>query len=90
MAETKKLEQQEMQSIEDLRNQSTDLIFQFGQVEMEIMITSKRLEELQNAKSDLEGQYIELQTKEQNVINDLTEKYGAGSLNVENGEFIAS
>ena len=90
MAETKKLEQQEMQSIEDLRNQSTDLIFQFGQVEMEIMITSKRLEELQNAKSDLEGQYIELQTKEQKVIDDLTGKYGAGSLNIENGEFNAS
>ena len=90
MSEKKVLEQNEMQSIEELRNQSTDLIFQFGQVEMEIMITSKRLEELQNAKSDLEGQYIELQTKEQNVINELTEKYGAGSLNVENGEFIAS
>ena len=90
MSEKKVLEQNEMQSIEELRNQSTDLIFQFGQVEMEMMIVQKRLEELQNAKSDLEGQYIELQTKEQNVINDLTEKYGAGSLNVENGEFIAS
>jgi len=90
MPEKKVLEQNEMQSIEELRNQSTDLIFQFGQVEMEIMITSKRLEELQNAKSDLENRYIDLQNKEQNVINDLTEKYGAGSLNVENGEFIGS
>ena len=90
MSENKKLEQNEMQSIEELRNQSTDLIFQFGQVEMEIMITSKRLEELQNAKSDLENEYINLQNKEQNVIEELTKKYGAGSLNVENGEFIAS
>ncbi len=90
MSENKKLEQNEMQSIEELRNQSTDLIFQFGQVEMEIMITSKRLEELQNAKSDLETRYIELQANEEKVISDLTEKYGAGSLNIENGEFIAS
>jgi hypothetical protein len=42
MSENKKLEQNEMQSIEELRNQSTDLIFQFGQVEMETMITKKR------------------------------------------------
>ena len=33
---------------------------------------------------------LELQNKEQKVINDLTGKYGAGSLNIENGEFIAS
>ncbi len=49
MSENKKLEQNEMQSIEELRNQSTDLIFQFGQVEMETMITKKRLSELENS-----------------------------------------
>ena len=90
MAEKKVLAQQEMQSIEELRNQSTDLIFRFGQVEMETMITQKRLTELETAKSNLENEYINLQTKEQQVIDDLTTKYGAGSLNIENGEFIAS
>ena len=90
MAESKKLGQEEMQSIEELRNQSTDFIFQFGQIEMEIMITQKRLSELETAKLNLEKEYITLQGKEQQVINDLTEKYGAGSLNIENGEFIAS
>ena len=90
MPENKKLEQNEMQSIEELRNQSTDLIFQFGQVEMEMMIVQKRLEELKTAKSDLENRYMDLQNQEQNVIEELTKKYGAGSLNVENGEFIAS
>tara|TARA_R100001126_G_scaffold95917_1_gene67880 strand:- start:2497 stop:2769 length:273 start_codon:yes stop_codon:yes gene_type:complete len=90
MAEKKVLAQQEMQSIEELRNQSTDLIFRFGQVEMETMITQKRLTELETAKSNLENEYINLQTKEQQVIDELTAKYGAGSLNIENGEFIAS
>ena len=90
MPEKKVLEKNEMQSIEKMGNQSTDLIFQFGQVEMETMITQKRLEELKTAKSELENRYAELQDKEQQVINDLTQKYGAGSLNVENGEFIAS
>lgn len=90
MSEKTVLEQKEMQSIEDLRNQSTDLIFQFGQVEMEILITSKRLEELKTAKTDLEARYHELQGQEQQVIQDLTNKYGAGSLNIENGEFVAT
>jgi chromosome segregation ATPase len=90
MSEKKVLEQKEMQSIEDLRNQSTDLIFQFGQVEMEILITQNRLEELKTAKTDLETQYHELQNQERQVIQDLTNKYGAGSLNIENGEFVAS
>ena len=90
MSEKKVLEQKEMQSIEDLRNQSTDLIFQFGQVEMEILITQNRLEELKTAKTDLETQYHELQNQERQVIQDLTNKYGAGSLNIEYGEFVAS
>jgi L-lactate utilization protein LutC len=90
MSEKKVLEQEEMKSIEDLRNQSTDLIFQFGQVEMEILITEKRLEQLKTAKVDLETRYTELQSAEEQVIQDLTGKYGAGQLNVENGEFVAS
>ena len=90
MSDTKVITQEELKSIEDLRKQSTDLIFEFGQVEMEIHVTETRLNELKSHKEKLQFRYKELQSKETEIVQTLNEKYGAGTLNIENGEFIAS
>lgn len=90
MSEKQVITQEEMKSIETLRNSSTDLIFEFGQVEMEIMMTEKRLTELRSYKTTLETKYKELQDEETAVVKSLNDKYGAGTLNIENGEFVAS
>ena len=43
MAENKVITKDEMETIEQLRSSSTDLIFEFGQTEMEIMISEKTI-----------------------------------------------
>jgi len=90
MSETKVITQEELKSIEELRGKSTDLIFEFGQTEMEIMMTEKRLTDLKSHKSSLETKYKELQDTETLLVQSLNEKYGAGTLNIESGEFVAS
>ena len=90
MSQNKVISTEELDSIKSLRNSSTDLIFEFGQVELEIMMTEKRLTELKNHKASLEDRYNNLQKNETDLVQSLNEKYGAGTLNVESGEFVAS
>jgi hypothetical protein len=90
MSEKQVITQEELKSVETLRNSSTDLIFEFGQVELEIMMTEKRLTELKNHKASLEDRYNNLQKDETKLVQSLNEKYGAGTLNIESGEFVAS
>lgn len=90
MSEKQVITQEELKSVETLRNSSTDLIFEFGQVELEIMMTEKRLTELKNHKASLEDRYNNLQKHETELVQSLNEKYGAGTLNIESGEFVAS
>ena len=90
MSEKQVITQEEMKSVETLRNSSTDLIFEFGQVEMEIIMSERRLSDLRAHKTTLETRYKELQEQEAKLVQSLNEKYGAGTLNVENGEFVAS
>ena len=90
MAENKVITKDEMETIEQLRSSSTDLIFEFGQTEMEIMISEKRLIDLKSHKEQLESRYIELQDNERTLVTSLNERYGPGTLNIENGEFVAT
>jgi predicted nuclease with TOPRIM domain len=90
MSEKQVITKDELKSVEELRSSSTDLIFQFGQVEMEIIMLQDRLKELTTHKDSLQTQYKELQEKEATLVDQFNTKYGAGTLNIENGEFVAS
>lgn len=90
MSENKVITAEEMKSIEQLKSSSTDLIFEFGQTELEIIMTDKRLNDLKSHKESLEQRYAELQSQELQLVNDLNKKYGPGTLNIENGEFVAT
>jgi len=90
MSEKQVITKDELKSVEELRSSSTDLIFQFGQVEMEIIMLQDRLKELTTHKDSLQTRYKELQEKEATLVDQFNTKYGAGTLNIENGEFVAS
>lgn len=68
----------ELKEIQDLQN---SLLFRLGQIEYQ----------LRNLNSDKESMYLELSSSEQKsaeIAKRLEEKYGAGTVNMENGEFI--
>ena len=90
MSENKVITDDEMKAIEQLKSSSTDLIFEFGQTELEIIMTDKRLTDLKAHKESSEQRYAELQKEEVQMVNDLNKKYGPGTLNIDNGEFVAT
>ena len=68
----------ELKEIQDLQN---SLLFKLGQIEYQ----------LRNLNNDKETISLELSSSEQKSVElakKLEEKYGAGTINMENGEFI--
>lgn len=90
MSEIKKFTQEELEKIKLLRDENSQKILEFGQIELELIITNKRLELLETTKKQLHDMYMELQNKEQLLVKELNEKYGAGTVDLESGEFISS
>ena len=88
MTQPIKFTQEELDQITELRDGNSKKILEFGQVELEILLANQRLESLDVAKGNLQKDYTGLQTKEQELVQTLNEKYGAGSVDLSNGEFI--
>ena len=88
MAEPIKFTQEELEQITKLRDENSQKISEFGQVELEMLLTSQRMESLSIAKDNLQKDYVKLQTNEQELVSTLNEKYGAGQVDLSSGEFI--
>jgi hypothetical protein len=76
--------------INEMREQGTELVYRLGQIEMELISTEEQLESLKGAKVAAINEYKQLQQKETDLVKELTDKYGTGTLNIESGEFVAS
>ena len=90
MSEKNVIEQEHMNQIQQLRETSTELIYRLGQIEMELITTNQRLDDLNAAKVAAISEYKQLQKTENELVDSLTEKYGIGTLNIDSGEFVAS
>jgi len=90
MAETQQLSKEEKIQIEEIKNSSQQKVFEFGQIELEVILCNQRMDFLNQEKERLTNQYKELQTKEESLVNSITKKYGTGTLNIESGEFLPS
>lgn len=85
MAETIKFTEEEVQAIQALRQNVTNVFTQLGQVRIE---RKRRLEEIEKLESELHDRHTALQDEEQKLFAQLNEKYGDGNYNPETNEFI--
>jgi len=72
MSEVKKLSPDELQAVKDIKQEYNNLAFELGELEI------KKLQLIEIQKI--------LASKENKLANDLTEKYGPGTINIETGE----
>lgn len=89
MSETKKLAKEELDMIDQLRADTQQKIMQFGEVELEFVYLEKRKEQLQELKETFKKELDEIQNKEAEFSRSLETKYGQGTLNLQNGEFVS-
>ena len=88
MSNNKKFTTEEIDEIKDLRDKNNNLISEMGGLELEKLLLEKRLDSVHEAKEKVEKDFILLQETEKNLVEKLNEKYGAGTVDLRNGEFI--
>ena len=87
MAETKKFEEAELAKLKDLQDRFNNIVLQLGQVNIEMIKLNAEKTRLENVKTQLETDYATLRTNEQELAKQLTDKYGAGVLDPQTGNF---
>ena len=83
MADEIKFTDDELKSIEELRSEYVNITNRFGQIALTRYNVEKQQEQ---AEADFE----QIRAKEQKVLNDITEKYGPGTLDPNTGVFTPS
>ena len=82
-----KFTDEEIKSLQDLQTSYSNVRSSFGDLEIQRMQTEQRLEQINNEKLRLETEYSALNMSEQQLVNDLNEKYGPGNLDPNTGVF---
>tara|TARA_E500000318_G_scaffold1441_1_gene1903 strand:- start:2102 stop:2386 length:285 start_codon:yes stop_codon:yes gene_type:complete len=82
-----KFTQDEINSLQALQTNYANVRSAFGDLEVQRIQTEQRLEQINNEKFRLETEYSKLNTSEQQLVNDLNEKYGPGNLDPTTGVF---
>ena len=77
--ETKVLTQDELTQLRNLKEQQQNILMDLGSIEY-------RMSLLEQTKSNLKSQVLELEKLNNHLGAQLTEKYGNGTLNLETGE----
>ena len=88
MSDTIKFTQEELDQINRLKDANALKIHEFGQIELELILAEQRIESLSEAKDKLQEAYKKLQNDETELVRTLNEKYGAGTVDLQSGEFV--
>jgi chromosome segregation ATPase len=86
----KDFSQEDVETVKDLQSKYAATTAQIGQVEIELYILKKRLEQMTNLRDQLFERYDGLQKDETDLVKSLNEKYGDGVLDLDSGKFIPS
>jgi len=88
MADPIKFTDEELNSLKELRTNNANIVNQFGQVELEKFLADKRMEQLSEARLQLEVQLEKLQERERELVKELNDKYGVGTVDIDSGVFV--
>ena len=81
MEDKKVLTEEEIKLINELRSQFQGLTQMTGEISVQIM-------DLEIKRDQLKNSLFELQKQESEIIGNIEEKYGKGTISLETGEFV--
>ena len=80
----------ELKTISELSVKNNDITARFGQLAITKINLEKQSEQVEEQEFALHEELDNLRKEEQKILNEITEKYGPGSLNPETGVFTPS
>ena len=90
MAEDTKFTEDEMKTIQSIQDSYFEVQTDFGKLNLAKIKLEQQFDDLDVADGDLTKKFIDIQEEEKKFLNDITKKYGEGSLNPETGVFTAN
>ncbi|MBC8428059.1 MAG: hypothetical protein H8D94_01160 [Candidatus Pelagibacter sp.] len=87
MAEETKFTEDEMKTIQSIQDSYFEVQNDFGKLNLAKIKLEQQFDDLDVADNDLTKKFIDIQEEEKKFLNDITKKYGEGSLNSETGVF---
>jgi hypothetical protein len=87
MSEGTKITDEELSSVKNLREEIVGVISNVGQLKLTHDLMEEDLATVKSRLTEQSSKYKELLTKEKQLIDELLQKYGMGSLDVETGVF---
>jgi chromosome segregation ATPase len=84
----KEFSQEDIESVKTLQSKYATTTAQIGQAEIELHLLKKRLDQLNEVRTELLDRYNKLQDEEKSLVEQLNEKYGDGVLDLDSGKFI--
>ena len=88
MAEETKFTEEEMKRIKEFQESYVTIQQNLGQISIAELRLNQQLESLSKSEDELKSKFIETQNNEKKFIDEITKKYGDGTLNPESGTFI--
>ena len=82
-----KFTEEELKSLKELSDTYRGVQEELGAIEVRKLLFNQQIDALDGRKVELETAYVTNQQTERDLSQSLTEKYGAGNLNPETGEF---
>lgn len=89
VTETEKiqLESSDLEKIQKFRNDYSEITTKLADVEVELIFLENQKENIENFKSKLRNQLLELRDLEIKMATELREKYGDGEFDINTGIF---
>lgn len=81
------LEKEDFNEVDSLRNKLAAIVSESGQTALQIKLLESDVEDLHKTLKEQAVKFKELLNLEQALLKRLSEKYGAGTINFETGEF---
>ena len=82
-----KFTEKELQSLNDLQVKYNTITNQFGQLAIAKLNLEKQTEVVNDQEFKLQEELEQAREQEQEILNDITEKYGPGQLDPQSGVF---
>ena len=87
MSEVKKLTEEEIKKVTDIRKNYVTIQNGFGQLHLTKINLEKQLKNIDVNYETLTSEYQKTQEAEQEIVKTIQDKYGIGTLNIEDGTF---
>ena len=81
------LQKEDFDEVTNLRNELAVIVSDSGQTSLQIKLLQSDIDDLNSKLIEYALQFKELLQKEQALLKRLSDKYGAGQINFETGEF---